>query len=356
MFVIPTLTTGGAERVVSILATALSECGQSVYVVKYYGSDNEYPVGDSVIQINMFGSDRSAYEDMSYIKKVTTLRSTIKKVQPDYVIPFLFQVALCTDFAVKGLKVDVFQSMRIDPAMSPKSRILRLIRDHLVYKSKCTFVQNEKQRLYFKPKARRKINIIYNPVSKEMFSIKPRYSNEKYTICSAGRLEKQKNIRLLIDSFEAVFAENEGVILNIYGEGSQKSDLEDYISTKQAASRILLKGRSNDIVQVFENSDLFVLSSDFEGMPNALIEAMACGLPCISTDCPTGPAELINDKQNGILVPVRDVEALANALNEMYMNQSSAKDMGIMAQKTIESKCNSELIARQMIQICESIK
>lgn len=356
MFVIPTLTIGGAERVVSVLANAIAKCGQSVSIAKYYSAENEYPAGNLVTQINMFGEGRDTYETMSYCKKVVKLRKTIKNYQPDYVIPFMFQVAQCADLAVTGLNTTVCQSMRIDPATSPKSRIQRFLRDRLVYKSKCTFVQNEKQRQYFKADSREKIHVLYNPVSDELFDIIPRFCNEKYTICSAGRLEKQKNFKLLIDAFEEAFSKNENVILQIYGEGSQKDSLRDHIATKNSAHRICLMGRSNDMIHVYEHSDLFVLSSDFEGMPNALIEAMACGLPCISTDCPTGPAYLIENEKNGILVPVGDVKRMAKAMREMFQSQEVASRMGKNARGTIMKKCKAENIAQQMIQICESIK
>ena len=356
MFVIPTLTTGGAERVVSVLATALTECGQSVCIAKYYSTENEYPTGDLVTQINMFGEGRTIYEKTSYFRKVEKLRKTIMDYKPDYVIPFMFQVAQCVDLAIKGLNVTVFQSMRIDPAISPKSRIQRLLRDHLVYKSKCTFVQNEKQRQYFRSNARERIHVLFNPVSDELFNITPRFENEIYTISSAGRLEKQKNFMLLIDAFEEAFLENENVILQIYGEGSEKNKLEDYIATKKSAQRIRLMGRTNDIAHVYEHSDLFVLSSDFEGMPNALIEAMACGLPCVSTDCPTGPSDLIEDKKSGTLVPVGDVKQMAKALQEMFIRREKGWQMGEIARETVMRKCKAENIARQMIELCESIK
>lgn len=356
MFVIPTLTTGGAERVVSVLATALAKCDQNVIIAKYYGADNEYRTGDNVTQINIFGNNRSSYENLSYLQKIRKLRETIKTNKPDYVIPFMFQVAQGTDLAVKGLKTKVFQSMRIDPATSPKSRVQRILRDHLVYKAKCTFVQNEAQRSYFKESARRKIHVLYNPVSDELFDIEPRFQNKKFTIVSVGRLEKQKNFKLLIDSFDRAFPDNNDVILQIYGEGSQKDKLEEHIATKKSAHRISLMGRSNDIAHVYEHSDLFVLSSDFEGMPNALIEAMACGLPCISTDCPTGPSDLIENEKNGLLVPIGDVEQMTIALQEMFQRRQTGWQMGIIARETVKKKCKAESIARKMIQICESIK
>lgn len=356
VFVIPTLATGGAERVIAVLSQELCKCGQDVYVVKYYETDGEYNIGDRVKVVNLSGGNRSKYEKMNYLNKTQRLRTTIKAIMPDYVIPFMFSVARCVDIATIGLHVNVLQSIRINPSLGPASRIQRMQRDHLVYKSKASFVQNESQKNYFNKSAQHKIYVLYNPVSDDLFEIKPTFQNDMYTICSVGRLESQKNFKLLIDSFEETFAENERVILQIYGEGSQKESLREHIASKSSAHRIHLMGRNNDIARVYENSDLFVLPSDYEGMPNALIEAMACGLPCISTNCPTGPSDLIDNGINGILVPVGNKRKMSEALQNMYQKRDIAKQMGEKARQTIMKKCRAENIAQQMISICESIK
>lgn len=355
MFVIPTLSNGGAERVIAVISKALSELGESVIIVKYYSTDNEYSTGESAKVINISGGVRADYERINYLEKVKRVRSAIKKEKPDYVIPFLYSVAQCVDFATVGLNVEVVQSIRINPALGPASRIERKLRDHLVYKSKCTFVQNYAQKQYFRKSSHSKIHVLFNPVSDELFEVVPAYNTERYCICSVGRLEKQKNFKLLIDAFDIAFSEDENVTLYIYGEGSQKIKLQKYIKEKRSKERINLMGRSNDISAVYGSMDLFVMSSDFEGMPNALIEAMACGLPCVSTDCPTGPSDLIENGYNGVLVPVGDVKALSEAMKRLRIEQEDAHNLARRARVTIKDKCKAENIAKQMVTVCKSI-
>lgn len=354
LFVIPTLSMGGAERVVAVLSSALVRCGEEVCVLKYYEKENEYPVGDGVKVMNLSGEGEKAYKQISVMKRIRLLRQTIKQIKPDYVLPFLFPVAQAVFFATAGINTNVFQSIRISPAVAPSSKVQRFFRDRLVYRSRCAFVQNEQQRQYFKPSARNKIHVLYNPVSDDLFEVVPEFSNDVYTVCTAGRLENQKNFKLLIEAFAQAFVSNDKVVLQIYGEGNRKEELQDYIADKGMANRIMLMGRTNNIKEVYRKSDLFVLSSDYEGMPNALLEAMACGLPCVSTDCPTGPSDLIDNEVNGLLVPIRDSQKLSQAILFMYEHPKEAREMGVEARESIRRKCQADNIARKLIEICEA--
>ena len=355
LFVIPTLSFGGAERVVSVLSGAICNQNQSVTIIKYYECDEEYRIDARVRVINLSGGDRKAYSQLSFGNKVKLLRASIKAETPDFIIPFMFSVAQTVNFATIGLPVTVIQSIRINPAIGPESKTKRLLRDYLVYRSKCTFVQNNQQKEYFKLRKDR-IHVLYNPISEYMFDINPSFSNNAYTVCAAGRLEKQKNFKLLIDSFCEAFPKDGNAVLMIYGDGSLKDKLTEYVSLLERSDSIQLMGRTDHIEKAYECSDLFVLSSDFEGMPNALIEAMACGLPSIYTDCPTGPSDLIEDGKNGLLVPMKSVDAMSQAILRMYSDREKAIEMGQNARETIRQKCDADAIAIKMIEVCESIK
>ena len=354
LFIIPTLSRGGAERVVSVLSSSLARVGAEALVIKYYDTPEEYVTDAGVRIFNLSGGDRRAYEKMSYPQRILALRKAIAGLHPDFVIPFMFSIARDVSIASVGLRCTVIQSIRINPAIAPASRLQRKWRDYLVYRSKCTFVQNEKQRQYFR-KRKETIHVLYNPVSENLLGVSPSFSNTVFTVSAAGRLERQKNFRLLIDSFCQAFQEGTPAILNIYGEGSLAQELSAYVAVQNRAGSIRLMGRSECMEEVYRGSDLFVLSSDFEGMPNALIEAMACGLPCVSTDCPTGPSDLIEDGVNGLLVPVRDPAAMARAIRRIYDDRDASHEMGRKAKETVAEKCDAVKIAREIISICENL-
>ena len=143
--------------------------------------------------------------------------------------------------------------------------------------------------------------------------------------------------------------------LNIYGEGSLIDDLQSLINDLRLTNHIKLCGRSNNIKEVFMSTDLFILSSNAEGMPNSLMEAMAVGLPCISTDCPTGPSDIIDNEINGVLIPVDNEEALVNAINNMINNPKKAYLMGKRAKEKMKINYAASVSAKKLLSFLNSI-
>lgn len=356
MFVAQTISQGGAERVISVLATELSEQGAEVTVVKYFETEGEYPVGNKVKIANLSGGNISTYRQKNKIQMIHALRKAIKESLPECIIPFTLPVAEMTAIAATGLSVNVIQSIRINPAVMPAKKIKRYIRDWLVYHSKCTFVQTKQQKDYFKSKYHDLIHVLSNPVSDGLLTAVPKVPGNKYIICALGRMTNQKNFPLLIDAFSDAFSDEPSAELRIYGEGPQKEELQSYIDKSGMSSKIHLMGRTNDVKTAFEEADLYVLSSDWEGMPNTLIEAMACHVLSVSTDCPTGPSDLIQNDTNGLLVPVGNREALTEALLKAYsMPYSERIAISAKGRETIKEKCSSHNIASEMDKICKSL-
>ena len=125
-------------------------------------------------------------------------------------------------------------------------------------------------------------------------------------------------------------------------------ELKKLIREFQLETRIFLPGRASDIEQKYEEADAFVFGSDYEGCPNALMEAMAAGLPCISTDCPTGPSDLITNGTDGLLIPVGDVEEMSRAMQFLFENPQAANRMGREAKRRMREWGSQEKIAEQM--------
>ena len=143
--------------------------------------------------------------------------------------------------------------------------------------------------------------------------------------------------------------------LKIYGDGKLKSSLNNYIKELGLQENIQLCGRTNNIVEVLKKSDLYILSSNAEGMPNSLMEAMALGLPCISTDCPTGPSDLITHGVNGRLIPIKDEEKLTKSIKHIINNPVESIKMGTNARKTIIDKYGQSTSAKNIMEYLNNI-
>ena len=173
--------------------------------------------------------------------------------------------------------------------------------------------------------------VIFNDVDPTFFETE--YVGGK-DIVTLGRLSEQKNHKLLISAFARVADKHQEVNLLIYGKGQLADDLSAYINESGLENRVFLMGNTTEAEKVLSEAGYFVLSSDFEGMPNALMEALAVGVPSISTDCPCGgPKTLINAGENGLLVPVNDIEALAEAMDRLLSDEELSSNLSQNAKR-----------------------
>ena len=206
---------------------------------------------------------------------------------------------------------------------------MKVIRDLLYGCAKCNAVvfQTEGAKSYFNNKIQSKGSIILNPIRKNL----PEHSKEKDSrrIVSVGRLNSQKNYTLLLEAFALFCQKYNDYKLEIYGKGEQEETLKKLAKTLGIEDRVIFEGFRNDVHEKIADATMFVMSSDYEGLSNALLEAMAMGLPCISTDSPPGGARMvIKNGQNGLLVPVGNKEKLMEAMDSIAANAEMAEKMG----------------------------
>ena len=359
LFVIPSLSKGGAQRVVSILASKLITQNRESIIVTHFIADQEYVVGENVKIICL--SDLKEHE---YRKKISfkfllqlawKLRTVIKEEDPDYILPFLWTTCVRVDIALlfSKYKKRVIQTVRNNPYIFPEKALMKKYRDYLVKKSCMTIVQNNDQKEYFSQDLHHKIHVLHNPISEELFSLALEKHEDEIHIIGVGRLEKQKNFPLLIRAFYDVYQKHPNVRLDIFGEGSLRKQLQEEINNLHLEHVVKLRGRSNSYTEIYAKASIFVLSSDFEGMPNTLLEAMAVGLPCISTNCPTGPKDIIKDEINGYLIPINDCKMLVDRIVALIESPSMANRIAIEGRKSIEKYYNSVSIVTKLIKICE---
>ena len=246
------------------------------------------------------------------IKKLMILRQCLKTIKPDVVISFLHHISIYTHFSLLGLKIPHIVSERNDPVQYPEKKLLRFLRDYTFIKADGCVFQTAGAKNYFPAIVQNKSVIIPNPVVIMHESARPFMREKK--IAAVGRLIPQKNYNMMIRAFARFSEQVPDYKLFICGEGPLRFDIEKLIKSLGLADSIMLMGQVKNPHEIIFDSAVFALSSDHEGMPNALLEAMALGVPSVSTDCPSGgAANLVKNYENGILVPVGDVQAMADA-------------------------------------------
>ncbi len=358
LFVSPTVRGGGAERVVSVLTGALAELGYEVDLVLYERHADEYPISSKVNIHQLLNRHPKQPKIFYYIKKFFYFRNLIKKCSPDVLIPFLPYQVEQTYFASRGLHIPLLVTIRCNPEVDPSNKKMRKRRDKIAGRAEGIFLQSQAQRAYFEkhcPGAVDKCFVVLNPVNDSIFDATYITRDSIRHFVTMGRLEKQKNFPMLIRAFAAAREVCPDITLDIYGEGSLHDDLKQLIDDTGVAAFIHLCGRTSHAAETLTQYDSFIMSSDFEGMPNALMEAMGVGLPCISTDCETGPAELIGENERGRLVPVADRDAMTRAILQMATHPEDAMAMGQRAKVYIGEHFHPAHIAQELIRKIEAL-
>lgn len=324
------LNDGGAERVMSVLANGLVTKGHDVTLVTDYSVKNEYVLLDGVHRIVLDGELGQQKKNgvTRTVGRALRLRKLCKDAKADVVVSFMRLANFRAILATRFLKTKNLISVRIDPKIGYRSKSAKQIAKWIYPMTDGCVFQTDEAKAWFAPKVQKKSRIIFNPVSDAFFKTTPAAMQEKRVV-TCGRLDGQKRFDLLIDAFHKVCDEFPEYKLEIYGVGALQEKLQAQIDTLGRQDRIKLMGRCEDVPNTIKTASLFVLSSDFEGLPNALMEAMALHLPVVSTDCGGGGARaLIEDGVDGLIVPCNNADALAEAIRKNLADPEAAKLRG----------------------------
>lgn len=342
---IGTMQGGGAQRVVSILSKYLVEKGYLVNIITTSDAIVEYEIDNRIKLFSLISQTNLIFAKQ--LECFIKLYFHIRKEKYDVIFSFLpmtcIYVALCK---VLGCKFKMISSERMDPAQDPASKILRVIRNWSYEKSDYNVLQTIDAKRYFSCKIQNKSTIIYNPINEQLPF--PTYDNREKKIITAVRLEKQKNVELLIDAFAIFNKKYPDYKLEIYGQGSLENVVRKKISEYGLEESVLLAGFKQDIYEHMKNASFFVLSSDYEGVSNSMLEALCLGLPVVSTDHPIGGARMfITDAKNGFLSPVGDAKKLADNMCKVLC--LSEEQYGEMCKNaaTVRSKLETNSICYQ---------
>lgn len=330
---------GGTERVACMLADYLADREYDVCYIAVYNEKREYYLKDTVpvFFIHTKKTDRLS----KLVDRNIQIYNIIKEKQIEEIVSFVTNEVLLAQM----WGVPTIHTLRNDPEHEDCGFWLRSFRNFAYSHAKHIVFQTAGAKSYFSEKIQRKGSVIPNPLMIDKMPVWNKETRSK-TFVTACRLTKQKNLPMLINAFTCFHQNHQDFSLEIYGEGELREEIDSLINKNSASGYVGLMGRSSRIYDIMSNAYGFVLSSDYEGLSNAMIEALAIGVPSICTDCPPGGARaFIRDGENGLLVPVGDERAMCGALIKLaedraLCEQISDAAMGIRKILACDTICS----------------
>lgn len=337
-FIIGSLSAGGAERVVTTLSNQLVEKYEVHIViltkctpfyalnknVKLFYCREEFQPSNGVFQA--LKANYSLYK---------TISNYLKKERIGLTIGFITSANILAILASRKNNIPCIISERIFPDKSETQIQWEILRKLLYKKANYLVVQTSEIKEQFKSIIDyNKIVILKNPISPQLSESRDIHFEKENIILNIGRLTNQKAQDVLIKAFANI--DNEDWKLIIIGKGEKQEDYEKLIDSLNLNKKVKLLGHTKDIAHFYNKSKIFAFTSTFEGSPNALIEAMHFGLPSVSTDCPTGPSELITDDHNGYLIPINDQEQLEERLSKLINDEKLREKFSVNAVKSVK--------------------
>lgn len=314
-FFIGSMQGGGAERVISELSNYFCSVGHEVRILIFEEGESVYPLDNRVkLEFLHLKEECRKGKLQLYLSRMHRLKTYIKKSQTDVFIVFTDMPIIMFLLNGKASKVPIIISERNSPQKYRKweQHLLKV----LVKRTHGIVFQTKEALKWYKPYINNNIKtwIIPNPISTS-FLDHPIETKKENRLVAVGRLSEQKNYPLLIEAFSDIADQIPDYTLDIYGIGEDETRLKNMVNSLNIQNRVLFHGFSKNIIKDIFKAKLYIMTSNFEGMPNSLMEALALGIPSISTDCPAGgPRELIKHNQNGVLINMNDKEALKNEI------------------------------------------
>ncbi len=318
VFVLPDMPGGGSERVVALLANEYVERGYEVSILLFAGRNVAYPL-DKRVEVYIAG-DVSRGNPFIMINRVIKMRRYYRKNKNCYIFSFCVRGTIFSVLATIGIPHRMLVSERNDPTKISHQRL----RNWSYGKAEKLILQTEAVKMYFPDNLRAKSAVIPNPVPEDL--PEPYTGKRKKRVVFVGRLQLQKNPQLLIEAFKTFSLDYEDYELHIFGIGELEEELKKLVMKLNIEDKVVFRGFSSNIRQDIIDSAMYVLSSDYEGISNSMIEALAIGVPVISTDCPVwGSRMYIQNEENGLLVPIGDKIALSKAMKKIAGEPEYAK-------------------------------
>ncbi len=341
MCVITAMGCGGAERVLAWLASGLARRGHRVALRILHEPGTFYEIHENV-DVRCFTDDhlRPVSWPPRFLRRRAWLRRQMASPRPDVVLSFIDVANVVTLTAASGLGLPVVVGERAYPPRNATPVPYKILRRWLYRRAALVVVQTPEAATWARGVvAADRVRVLANAVPRP----EPRVARTPLPalpagprIVAMGRLAPEKGFDLLVAAFALVAERHPGWSLVILGEGPLRSNLEQQVHNLGIADRVVIPGVVEAPERVLAASDLFVLSSRHEGFPNALCEAMACGLPVVSFDCPVGPRNIVRDAVDGLLVPDGDVATLASAVEGLILDEERRRELGRRAREVVD--------------------
>lgn len=352
LFVLGSMTKGGAERVVANLSNNFCSKNEVSIIV----TPPDKPMYELNPKINYYCLDEKSPKEKLItrnFRRISKLHKLLKAIKPDIILSFLPEPTYRLMIANFFMKYKTIISVRNDPNIEYNNFIKKMLVKLLYSRADGFVFQTVDAQKWFNTKIQRNSVIIPNPINPN-FVTNPYTGTREKSIVTVGRLVEQKNHQFLIESFSIIHKKHPEYILKIYGDGPLKKELQTLITKLNLSKCIFLMGEVDDVKKEIYKAGMFVLTSNYEGMPNALMEAMAMGIPCISSNCPIGgPKFLINDGKNGYLYELNQKEELINKIEIVITNDMSKI---ITESCKISETLNPQKINDQWMSYIEKIK
>ena len=347
VFVLQTLKRGGAERVVSVLSKIFEKEGHRVFIV-LFRKLVEYDYGGEIVSIESPPASSKAVKILRLRERVKKLKEFFGKEKPDAIFSFVES----SNFASVLTGERVIVSVRNNPLK--KHEVWQRVLIKTLYKRenvlKVVAVSRKIEEILKKNFSLSNTVSIPNPVVFDFGNETKEYLGRyEPFVLAVGRLHPQKNFPMLIRAFKSSKTSKEAKLL-IAGEGEERGKLERLIRELNLKEKVFLLGEVKNIADYYKQASMFVLSSDYEGFPNVLAEALSFGVPSVSTECPTGPDEMIKNFENGILTPVGNELFMRYAIDRLYFDTKLQKKFRYNAPESI-AHLKAENIARRWLEL-----
>lgn len=356
-FVIPGLGPGGAERVATLLCNFWAAEGHTVTLITFEGEEaTPFHIPDQAVALRRLAASTGSGSGrlLNNFNRVSRLRAVLGELRPDVMVAFTTDANVISLLATRATDIPVVISERNQPDRPGLAAVHRLARRLTYPFADAVVAQTDTVAAWMQQRFPVPVHIVPNPVRLSN-SKTPRVASDPPVLVAVGRLTAQKGFDILIEAFARVVAKHPDWRLVIYGEGPDRPQLETLRDALSLQGKVSLPGLTRNVEMVFTEASLCALPSRFEGYPNALLEALAAGLPAIATAAPGGASEILGDGKYGMLVAPGDALALASALEKMMSDPALRAAFAAQAPKAI-AELSVEYIGRRWLDLLAALR